>query len=93
MFKKKRGIKLNYNRQGLIYFTCMNIHKQPRDIQERIMALCDQIAGEDGRALFELLTNDRKSVLSVSMEYIVPEKKLYTYRKEFYEKWDRLGNP
>lgn len=34
MFKKRRGIHIPYNRQGLIYFTCMNIRDMPEDIKK-----------------------------------------------------------
>ena len=90
MFKRKRGIYLPYNRQGLIYFTCMNIKSQPKETQEKIKSLCTYVAGDDSPALLELLTNDRKSVLSISLERYIPEKRLYAYRKEFYELWDKF---
>lgn len=88
MFKRKRGIRLPYNQQGLIYFTCVNIHKQPKSVQNKIKRLCREVAGRDSEALYELLTNDRKNVMAISMEYYVSEKRLYRYRKEFYEIWD-----
>lgn len=87
MFKKRRGIHIPYNKQGLIYFTCMNIKDMPEDVQQKILNLCVEVGKEDYKALYEVLTNDNKSVLSVSLEYFLSEKKLYRLRKEFYEKW------
>lgn len=94
MFKKRRGIRLSYNKQGLIYFTCMNIKDMPENIQQKVLNLCVEVGQQDYRALYELLTNDNKSVLSISHEYFLNEKRLYKMRKEFYEKWSNTkGTP
>lgn len=87
MFKKRRGIHIPYNKQGLIYFTCMNIKDMPEEIQQKILNLCIEVSGEHYQALYEVLTNDSKSVLSVSLEYYISETQLYHYRKKFYEAW------
>lgn len=87
MFKKRRGIHIPYNKQGLIYFTCLDVKNQPEDIQQKILNLCVEIAGEDYKALYEVMTSDNKSILSISLEYFLSEKRLYRMRKEFYEKW------
>ena len=87
MFKKRRGIHIPYNRQGLIYFTCMNIRDMPEDIKKKILNLCVEVAQEDYRALYEVMTKDSKSVDAIAREYYISEKKLYGYRKKFYEKW------
>ena len=92
MFKKRRGIRLPYNKQGLIYFTCMNINDMPENIQQKVLNLCVEVGQQDYRALYELLTNDNKSVLSISHEYFLNEKLLYKMRKEFYEKWELSDN-
>lgn len=87
LFKKRRGIHIPYNKQGLIYFTCMNVKDMPEEIQRKILNLCIEIGKEDYQALYEVLTNDSKSIISISLEYYLNEKKLYRMRKEFYEKW------
>ena len=92
MFKKRRGIRLSYNKQGLIYFTCMNIKDMPENIQQKVLNLCVEVGQQDYKALYELLTNDNKSVLSISHEYFLNEKLLYKMRKEFYEKWELSDN-
>lgn len=66
----------------------MNIKDLPFEVQNRILNLCAKVAGDDYKALYEVLTNDAKSILSVSLEYYISEKKLYSMRKEFYERWD-----
>ena len=87
MFKKRRGIHISYNKQGLIYFICMNANDMPEDVRRKILNLCIEVGKEDYKALYELLTNGNKSVLSFSLEYHLSEKKLYYMRKNFYEKW------
>lgn len=87
MFKQRRGIHIPYNKQGLIYFTCINVKDMPEDVQMKILNLCIEVGKEDYKALYEVVTNDKKSILSISLEYFLSEKKLYRMRKEFYEKW------
>ena len=87
MFKKRRGIKLPYNRQGLIHFICMNYADMPEKIKRKIDSLCEEVGKEDSEALFEVLTNDNKSVYLIASESFVNEKKLYQLRKEFYERF------
>lgn len=87
MFKKKRGIRLSYNKQGLIYFTCLDIKNQPKEIQDKILNLCIKIGGIHYKALYTLLTDDTKNVHSVAMEHHISETQLYFYRKKFYENW------
>lgn len=87
MFRKRRGIHIPYNKQGLIYFICVNVKDMPEDVQQKILNLCIEVGKEDYKALYEVVTNDKKSILSISLEYFLNEKKLYRLRKEFYEKW------
>ena len=87
MFKKRRGIRLSYNKQGLIHFICVNAQDMPQDIQKKILNLSIEVGGEHWRALYALLTDDTKNVHAVSMEYHISETQLYFYRKNFYEKW------
>ena len=65
----------------------MNYMDMPEDIQKKILNMCMEIGGGDYKALFELLTNDSKSILSISLEYFINEKQLYKMRRDFYEKW------
>jgi hypothetical protein len=87
MFKKRRGIHIPYNKQGLIYFVCMNIKDMPPEVQNKILNLCMEVAGADYNALYEVVTNDAESILSISLKYYINEKRLYRLRKEFYERW------
>lgn len=92
MFKKRKGIHIPYNKQGLIYFICVNVKDMPEEVQQKILNLCIEVGKEDYKALYEVVTNDKKSILSISLEYFLSEKKLYSLRKEFYEKWELSDN-
>lgn len=87
MFKKRRGIKLPYNKQGLIYFTCINHKDMPEQVEEKIKSLCDDIGKEHSEVLFEVMTNGSKSIRALAMDYHISETQLYYYRKKFYEAW------
>lgn len=88
MFKKRRGIHIPYNKQGLIYFTCMNIVDMPKHIQDKIKNLCQEVGKENAEVLFEVVTNSSKSIRSLAMEYHISEMSLYRLRKKFYEAWE-----
>ena len=87
MFKKRRGIHIPYNKQGLIHFVCVNYNDMPDVVQSKILRLCMDTAGTDYMALFDVVTKDTKTIQGIAMEYSISEKRLYKLRKEFYEKW------
>lgn len=90
MFKKRRGIHISYNKQGLIYFICMNINDMPEDVQQSILKLCIKVSGRYYKALYTILTDDTKNIHNVAMNYNISETQLYLYRKNFYEEWQQL---
>lgn len=87
MFKKRRGIKLSYNKQGLIHFVCVNYNDMSDDVQDRIKTLCSDVGKEHSEVLFQVVTNDSKSIRALAQEYHICETQLYYYRKLFYENW------
>ena len=87
MFKKRRGIHLPYNKQGLIYFTCVNHMDMPEDVQQKIVNLCAEVGKEYAEALYKVVTDSNRSVRSLAIEYNISERNLYRYRKKFYESW------
>lgn len=87
MFKKRRGIRLSYNKQGLIYFTCMNIKDMPDDVKQKILNLCIEVSGQHYKALYTMLTDDSKNIHVIAMDFHISETQLYFYRKKFYENW------
>lgn len=87
MFKKRRGIKLSYNKQGLIYFACMNYDDMPEHTQQKIRNLCFDVGKEHSEVLFQVLTNSNETIRSLAFKYHISEMSLYRYRKKFYEEW------
>lgn len=87
-FKKLRGVNLPYNKQGLIYFTCVNVKEMPENVRRKILNLCIEVTGEHYQALYAMLTDDTKNVHGIALEYYISETQLYHYRKKFYEAWD-----
>lgn len=85
-FKKMRGVKLPYKKQGYIFFLCQNYDELSEDIQMEISLKCDEVAGEYSDALFAVLTTE-KSISSIALQYHISESALYRYRKQFYEMW------
>ena len=89
LFRKRKGIHIPYNKQGLIHFTCLDIENQSTEVKEKIISLCKEISEknkEDYKALYDIVTSD-KSIISISRKYYISERKLYAMRKQFYEKW------
>ncbi|MEN6421639.1 MAG: hypothetical protein ABFD76_06785 [Smithella sp.] len=86
MFKKMRGIRLSYIKQGLIYFTCRDYANQPLKTQQKINNLCMEIGGEYYAALRDIVISE-KSIRQIAIEHYIEERTLYRLRKQFYEKW------
>jgi hypothetical protein len=79
MFRFKKSVPVEYDRQGYIYFVS-RLHKElPADKQQQILNLCVEAGGEYCQALYEFVTSDvgatavcRKHFLSQStLERIV----------------------
>ncbi len=87
MFKKRRGIHIPYEQQGLIYFTCVNHKEMPQHIQQKIKKLCDEVGKEYSEVLYKVVTDSKRSIRSLALEYHISETQLYHYRKKFYEAW------
>ena len=52
MFRYKRGVKADYNRQGYIYFTSRRYRELDEAAQQKILNLCLEHGGEYYQALF-----------------------------------------
>lgn len=87
MFKKLRGVHIPYNKQGLIYFICVNAKDMPENVRQKILNLCIEVSGQHYEALYTMLTNNSKNVHGIAIDYHISETQLYFYRKKFYEKW------
>ena len=88
MFRKRRGINLSYDEQGLIHFVCVNVKKMPEEVQEKIVRLCDDVGKEHAEVLYKVMTDSKCSIRSLARKYFISETQLYYYRKLFYEAWE-----
>lgn len=85
-FKKLRGVPLPYQKQGQIYFTCLNYETAHKYTKMKIDKLCDSAGGEYSSALHELLTKG-KTVQVVSQKYYICQETLNNCRRKFYLMW------
>jgi hypothetical protein len=87
MFKKRKGIKLPYNKQGLIYFACMNEDAMSEEDRAKLKKLCEEVAGEEyADSLHELVSNETLNVHGVETRYHTSASRLYDRRRKFYYK-------
>lgn len=84
MFRLKRSIELDYNRQGYVYFLsrCYSDLKPERQLE--IMAICNAAGGEHAPALFEFVTTDATAT-AVCMKHYISRSTLYRAVKRYYE--------
>ena len=84
MFRYKRGVKVDYNRQGYIYFVSRRYKELTKEDQHKILNLCLQHGGEYYKALFEFVTTDA-SATELSMKHYIARKTLYRAVRKYYE--------
>lgn len=88
-FRRIRGIKISYERQGLIFFTMANYRALPKQAREKIDQLIRDVAKNDEiyiTALRDWLLNGT-SWNSVCIRTGVNEGTLIRYRRKIYERW------
>lgn len=82
-FRYKRGIPVDYEQQGYIYFTSRRFKQLPGKQQEKIRALCREAGGEHADALFEFVTSDSGAV-EVCARFYISESTLERAVKKYY---------
>ena len=87
LFKKRRGIHIPYNKQGLIYFTCVNVSS--KRIQDKIMKHCILAAGEDADALFRFLTDRSINHIYIELNYGINSKLLFKLKNKFFVSFNK----
>ena len=87
-FRYKRGIHVDYNGQGWVYFHCLRFHRLPKKEQEKIRKLCRDVGGEYADALLEFVTSE-KGYTAIGMKYHLSQATLYRLVKKFYEGFSR----
>ncbi len=87
MFKKLRGVRVPYNKQGLIFFTCRDYTAQSEQMQKKILNACLEVGADYWQALFDVVTTD-ESIANIAPRHFVSDSTLYRLRRTFYEQWD-----
>lgn len=82
-FRFKRGIPVDYDQQGYIYFTSRRYKQLTRKQQEKIRSLCREAGGEHAEALFEFVTTDSGAV-EVCARFYISESTLERVVKKYY---------
>lgn len=85
-FRRLRGVPLPYEKQGQIYFTCLNYETAHKYTKMKIDKLCDSAGGEYSPALRELLM-EGKTVPEIATKYYICQETLNNCRKRFYMMW------
>ena len=84
VFRYKRSVKADYNRQGYIYFTSRRYRELDADAQRKILSLCLEHGGEYYQALFEFVTTDA-SATALAMRHHMDKTTLYRKVRKYYE--------
>lgn len=74
-------------RQGLIFFVCLNIKDLDKHTQEKILNICLEVGGEDYQALYRFLTDSCVNHVYICNEYYISKSRLFKLKKEFYLKF------
>ena len=87
MYRYKKSIRADYNRQGYIYFLSRCYLQMPMQCRKRLRDHCRECAGEKlGEALFLFVTTNI-SADAVCARYFVPKHTLYGFVKKYYERF------
>lgn len=74
-------------KQGLIFFTCLNIKHLDEQIKKKILNICMEVGGEDYQALYRFLTDSCVNHVYICNKYYISKAKLFKLKKEFYLKF------
>lgn len=88
-FRKIRGIRVPYERQGMIFFTLATYDTQPDNVRRKIDGLIRTVCKEDPiyiAAMRDWLIKQERWEL-VSLRIGVNEGTLLRYRRKLYELW------
>ncbi|MGI5987737.1 MAG: hypothetical protein ACOX7M_06300 [Dysosmobacter sp.] len=84
MYRYKRGVKADYNRQGYVYFVSRRFEHLTPARKRKIRELCADAGGEYEDALFEFVTTDTTAT-AICMKHYVSKATLYRAVKRYYE--------
>lgn len=88
-FRYLPGVKLDYQAQGAIWFTCQTYRRQPPEVQAKIRAICSRVSGGDSmkrRAILAYMTT-RASFRECCDRHYISDATLDRLRRAFYAEW------
>ena len=88
MFRFKKSVDVNYDRQGYIYFTSKNYANLSSWQQRRLLDLCHEAGGEYHAAVFEFVTTDIGAA-AVCMRHHLSQSTLERAVRRYYERFPR----
>lgn len=86
MFRFKRSIPVNYDRQGYIYFTSRLFRDLPERKRQEILDLCQECGGEYRDALLEFVTTDATAT-EICMKHNVSRSTLERAVRRYYTRF------
>ena len=88
MFRYKRGVNVDYDRQGYIYFLSRRFNELSPAGQEKIRTLCRLYGGDHSGALFEFVTTDATAT-AIALTHYISKETLYRAVKRYYENFPK----
>lgn len=88
MFRFKKSLDVDYERQGYIYFSSRTYDQLPPSQQRKIVDLCLCAGGEYHAALFEFVTTDAGET-AVCMRHHLSSSTLKRAVRRYYEQFPR----
>ena len=86
MYRYKKSVDIEYNRQGAIYFVSRLYAELPEESKKTIRHICE-VAGDDhADALMEFVTTDR-SATSICMRFYISRSSLYRLVRRYYHEF------
>lgn len=82
-FRYKRGIPVDYDLQGYIYFISRRYKRLPLAKRKKIDVLCEKAGGEYWEALHEFVTTDRGAV-EVCGKFFLSQSTLERIVRRYY---------
>lgn len=77
---------MSEEKQGLIFYTCLNYSLQSEKTKQKIGRLCEKHGGPYRDALFELITT-KTTTTAVAVKHYTNPTTLQVCRKHLYEDW------
>jgi hypothetical protein len=83
MFRFKKSVPVEYDRQGYIYFVSRRYKELPADEQRQVLSFCVRAGGEHYQALFEFVTSD-VGATAVCCKHFLSQSTLERIVRKYY---------